>query len=258
MLFSSRKTRYAAVVAGAVTLIAVGAGGAVAGAKITGADIARGTITGSNIHAATITKSKLTPGAVASLKGATGARGPAGKAGKDAIVTVTALTSLNDRPDSGDFGDWANDDFTRTATVTREAGVPVSDCGTSSTVCYFFTGTVSDAGVFTTIAGANTPAANEVDNGVNRGDMNGSDHFEFYADAMPNPELVPTSLDGAPTDSETTSNWLGQFFPNGTYFNVTNQFAWSWTYTVPLTCETWVDAASGETGNITGVNHCSS
>ena len=57
--------------------------------------------------------------------------------------------------------------------------------------------------------------------------------------------------------ADPTSSWMTLFFPPTANVTAANQLGWKWTYHAPSTCETWVDAASGETGDITGNTNCS-
>src|ERR1039458_5184459 len=71
---------------------------------------------------------------------------------------VTATTQLRDRPDSGgDNSNWANDRFTRVATITPAGTGTPADCGITTGVCNAYTATLKDSGTFTTIAGALPP-----------------------------------------------------------------------------------------------------
>lgn len=235
----------AAGVGAAVVLGLVGTGGAVAGGLITSRDIARGAIHTGNIHRHAVTLSKLSPGARWALRG---------KRGVSAVISGKAVTKLSARPDSGNTANWALDTLTRTATVTRQSAVPASNCGPSAIRCWFYTGAVADKGTFTTDSGAVSPNAGVAINGVVTGNVKGIDHFEFYSSAgRPNPALVPPAVTG---NADPTSSWMTMFFPATAIVTSANQLGWSWTYVAPTTCETWVDAASGETGDITGVKAC--
>jgi hypothetical protein len=249
------KSHVAVAGVGAVLLLGgVGAGGAVAGSLITSRDIAHGAIHTDNIHRQAVTLSKLSPSARKALRGSHGKRGARGHAGTFHRVFGRAVTTMSARPDSGNSANWALDTITRTATVTRQGVVPASNCGPSAVHCWFYTGSVSDKGTFITDSGAASPNAAVPITGVVTGTLKGSDHFEFYSNAhRPNSSLVPQSVTGS-TDS--TSMWMSLFFPSTVTVTTANQVGWTWTYVAPSTCETWVDAASGETGDITGVDSC--
>ena len=70
--------------------------------------------------------------------------------------------------------------------------MPATNCGPSAVRCWFYTGSVSDTGTFTTDAGANSPNAGVAIHGVVTGTINGVDHFEFYStDRTPTPAWCP-------------------------------------------------------------------
>jgi hypothetical protein len=168
-------------------------------------------------------------------------------------VTTTGTTTVSGREDSGDHGNWATDSFGRTLSVTRHAAAPVSNCGVTSGNCWFYTATISDSGSFVTDDGALSPSAGTAVHGTVAGQFNGGEAVEFYAstDTAVQP---PATVSG---NSPTTTDWVKQAFATGTHFSsVTTKDGWSWTYTAPATCEQWVDASAGQTGDITGVNAC--
>lgn len=208
-------------------------------------------------------------------KGDTGAAGPQGPAGPSDL-TVTATTSVSSRDDSGNQGNWARDAFIRTITITRHEAANVLNCGGAVATCWYYTGTITDAGTFLTDAGAKTPnkACTEpapssascdglVINGQVAGNFTGGSHIEFYASSnAPNASLVPATVSG---NSPSTGNWYQQFFPGGTVFSgAANLIDWSWNYSAPKTCETWTDAWNNgdgngnyvPVGNIAGINEC--
>lgn len=169
-------------------------------------------------------------------------------------ATTTGATNVTNRDDSGDNGDWAKDAFTRTLSVTRHAQAPVANCGATSGNCWFYTATISDNGTFKTDDSAASPRAGVTINGTVVGTFSGGEAVEFYAstDTAVQPA---SSISG---DSPSTTDWVKQDFAAGTHFSsVTTKDGWSWTYVAPNTCEQWVDAQTGETGDITGVNACS-
>lgn len=171
-------------------------------------------------------------------------------------VSVTAVTTLINRPDSGHYGTWADDNLTRTVSITRQAAVEASHCGGGATTCWFYTGSLSDIGSFTTREGEKSPNADVVINGQVSGSTAGGSKLQFYSSSgTPQPSLVPSVVTGfAPANA--TSVWGSLFFPDGTVVTSTELLGWAWTYNAPGTCETWVNAASGDTGNIAGVNAC--
>lgn len=202
------------------------------------------------------------PGA-AGPKGATGPagpKGPAGPAGPSAGLTVSASTSISGRDDSGNHGNWAVDAFVRSVTVTRHSAVAVSNCGSGATSCWYYTAALTDTGSFATGAGAKSPDAGTAIAGTVQGTMTGGSKIEFYASSnLPAAAAMPATLTG---DSPSTTNWVEQMFPAGTTFSAPSLLDWSWTYSAPNTCETWVDAynnsdgAGAGAGDITGVNAC--
>jgi hypothetical protein len=172
-------------------------------------------------------------------------------------VTANGSTAVSGRADSGSNGNWAVDAFTRTTSVELKAAAPVASCGSGATSCYLYEGTITDNGSFSTDANATSPAQGQSKaiNGTVVGSFNGGSAVEFYASSNdPESSRLPATTSG---NGESTTNWVEQFFPAGTTFgagpNLTN---WSWTYSAPNTCETWVDALAGQSGNIAGVNAC--
>jgi Collagen triple helix repeat (20 copies) len=203
-----------------------------------------------------------TPGSA----GATGAQGPAGPAGPQgpagapAILSVSASTSVSNHADSGHGGNWAVDAFIRNVTVTRHSAVDVSDCGGAATDCWFYTGSLTDSGSFSTDSPASSPNHGTTINGTLTGTMSGGSKVQFYASSpTPDASLVPAILSGA---GKSTDTWVEQFFPAGTVFKGDTLKNWSWTYSAPSTCETWVDALSNNdgtgtgAGDIQGINAC--
>jgi hypothetical protein len=198
------------------------------------------------------------PAGPAGPKGATGATGPAGpsgSAGTPATVTLSGSQSVSNRDDSGNGGNWAKDAFVRSITLTRASSAEASKCGSGATKCYLYTGTLTDQGTFTTVSGAKTPrVGTDAIHGTVSGNFTGGASLEFYADAN---AQAPTdaTISG---DSPGTEAWVKQYFPASTHFSSGDTLLgdWRWTYSAPNTCETWVDANSGQSGDITGVNAC--
>lgn len=137
-------------------------------------------------------------------------------------------TEVTGRPDSGKHGDWATDDFTRTTKV----------CQTDDTTYVL---TISDAGTFTTLAGAKSPAAGVDLPAPFTGSFTGGATVTVTSDVSP--VAPPASSPG----DKSTSEWASLLFPgnNGTISG------WSWTYGTK--CETWVNAEAGNSGDVTGV-----
>lgn len=175
------------------------------------------------------------------------------------VNTVSATTSVTNHPDSGLHGNWAIDTYTRMASVTSDGlqvGNPACD-GLSP--CYQYTGTLSDNGTFAAAGGNPSPEAGVAINGPVTGSFSGGGvgSFTFYAtSATPSNTGVPVSLNGPPPPADTTTNWMTLFFPATTEFVGSFPAAWSWSYHDALNCQTWVNAAAGNTGDITGVDHC--
>jgi hypothetical protein len=223
-------------------------------------------VTAWSIKPGTITEDKLDPALKAKVNavgtggvgpaGPKGDTGPQGPAGTNAIVSVTANTVLNNRPDSGLNGDWAKDQLTRTVSITKQAAVEASKCGAAATTCWFYTGSLIDNGTFTTIADAKSPEKGTTISGTLTGSVSGGTKLEFYASSQtPNASLVQASVDGG---AYPTSTWAKQFFAPGTVVTDAKLLDWSWTYTAttPNTCEKWVNALAGNSGDIKGVNAC--
>jgi hypothetical protein len=174
-------------------------------------------------------------------------------------VTATANTAVSDRDDSGDHGNWAKDAMIRTVSVTRQSAVEVSKCGGAATDCWYYTGTITDAGTFQTVAGALSPRDGVPITGVVSGTFTGGSKVEFYASSnAPNASLVPATVTG---DVPSTTNWVKQIFPRISVVSTPSLLNWSWSYSAPNTCETWVDAFNNNAGadsehDIQGVNHC--
>jgi hypothetical protein len=182
-----------------------------------------------------------------------------GKDGTNAIVSVTALSNLTNRQDSGSHGDWAIDTLTRTVAITKQGAVPVSNCGSGATECYFYTGSLIDTGTFKTIDGAKSPEKGTAISGIVSGNVSGGTKLEFFASSdTPDPSLVQGNVDGAGDAAKetTTTRWVGQFFPAGVVVTDSNLKDWAWTYTDDKLCQKWVNALAGNTGDITGLNAC--
>lgn len=193
-------------------------------------------------------------------------------------VTQTAVTHITNRPDSGDQGNnWADDNFTRTATVVRHGLVAPSNCGVVSGSCWDYTYTITDKGTATTIPGQQSPRTGIILDLEVTASMNGGTHNgQFYATSgSPHASLVPTTEndhDAVPTGNSTTGNWIRQFFLGTTVFGANNLGSWGWTYRLNFGGDTqcpndayqWVDAlaSGGGVGNINGdilapdASHC--
>lgn len=189
--------------------------------------------------------------------------------------TVTAQTSVTNWPESSG---WANDNFTRSVTVSRESQVSAANCGSSATDCYLYSETIADNGTFVPVDGAASPNGSSSDTitaaNITGTTFNGGGKLEFYASSpTPNPALVPGTADGSAKPSSTT-DWYKLFFPGGTQFGLTNAFeapwiTYDWNYTASLNyqvsgtsvacSQAWNDGINpgddgqgGSDGNITG------
>ncbi len=180
-----------------------------------------------------------------------------------AATSVSATTTFTAHPDSGNHGNWANDNFARVATVTLVGpDTTVTDCGSTATICYQYTGTISDGGGFAVIAGAKSPQAGVTITGTPGGNFKGGSDVKFFASsATPSASGVPATVTGA--GPVTATDWVELFFATGTTFGTGPTLTdWSWAYSAPGSCENWVDAISNSSGSlpadgdITGVNHC--
>lgn len=188
-----------------------------------------------------------------------------GAPGDDAAVTeqTSATTGMHGWAESSG---WADDDFNRTISVTRQSEVDASKCGVAAQACYFYTGTISDVGTFTTVPGKPAPNGSDAHTITTafQGSMNGVAKIEFYASSnKADSSLVRESVDGRNSIAAETSNWYILLFPEGTAFGVADSnvgalISYDWEYTTA--CEQWSDSinpgddgqGSGD-GNITAV-----
>ena len=195
-----------------------------------------------------------------------------------AATTFTAVTKVSAHPDSGTLGDnWANDNFTRTATITRGAAVPAASCpGSGTGKCYFYTGTLSDSGTFASVAGMKSPrAVTLLDQSLTGTFAGGSTSIEFWSSwKTPNVADVPKTVTGTVSGRETSTDWVEQFFGAGAVLNSNANQAgpdnvpagqpdlgkWSWKYTLnfgsnkacPNDAYQWIDSATNGGGSLPG------
>jgi len=185
------------------------------------------------------------------------------------VTSWTATSTVADHPDSADSdngGTWAVDTISRTASITLKGAASVGHCGSGAISCYLYEGSISDTGSFTTASSADvttdgeSPNAGTAINGTVTGTLIGGSAIQFYASSdAPSADSVPAMVSGAVSGEQTTTGWVEQFFAAGTSFGSgPTLLNWDWTYSAPNTCEQWVDALSGETGDIAGVNACAS
>jgi Ricin-type beta-trefoil lectin domain len=181
----------------------------------------------------------------------------------NAASNATATTSFTAHLDSGNHGNWASDDFTRVASVQFLSVDPtLSDCGSTATSCFQYTGTIKDSGTFTALSGASSPQAGVKMTGTPSGPLLGGSDVKFFSSSdVASAAGVPASVSGAGPVS--TTDWVEQFFPKGTTFGAGPDLTdWNWAYESPTTCEYWVDAISNSSGSlpadgdITGTSHC--
>lgn len=157
-------------------------------------------------------------------------------ASADQPVPTCAAPSLSytvhdvHRPDSGQAGNiWANDVFTRKITGTCTNGVWLLE--------------YSDNGKFYTIPGQISPGSHAVALPAKQivGKMSGGANATVTTNAAPHAPVKPA--DGWPE----TTKWMGLIFDE--YQGDLTQ--WSWTYQSPCCSEKWVNAFSGNYGDIT-------
>lgn len=194
-------------------------------------------------------------------QGPTGPAGPQGPPGESSIMTITASTEVTNWPETSG---WAIDEFTRTLTLTRNDAVPAEKCGYTPT-CWFYTGTLTDNGSFTTVSGKHSPnpSSSETIHGNLTGSMIGEATFEFYASSdSPEAGRVPATQEYIAGVS-TTSGWAKQAFPPGTQFVISTSTSpltsYKWVYSLGCSQQTWTDqinpgddGSSAGDGNITG------
>jgi len=190
-------------------------------------------------------------------------------------ATVTAATTISHRPDGGDNGNWAQDNFTRTATIHRTGAVGLSNCpGSTTGKCWAWTFKITDTGNFTTEPAGGPAAYNglsprtgtALDLQVTGTMAGGTKDGTFFTDQQAaNNSLVPLTEDDQdllPSGTSTTTAWVEQFFPAGAVFNSAANPGgpdlgdWSWTYTANFgsnsQCKNdayrWVDSAANSAG----------
>jgi hypothetical protein len=198
-------------------------------------------------------------------------------------MTSSASTAVSNHPDGGTNDSatpganqtWANDNFTRSASVTLQGEVPLADCPVSTTGhCYAWTGKITDKGTFTVnptmLSHSDSPGAQDrkLFTSVTGAFSGGSSDIQFYSDwKTAGPALVPNKVNTNGLEASgrgTTTNWVEQFFSSAAHFNsVANPGGpdlgdWSWTYTAPFgsnkACPNdayqWIDAANNQGGSV--------
>ena len=143
---------------------------------------------------------------------------------------VTFTTHVSNRPDSSAHGDWAKDDFTRTTTV---------HCLTPGS----YRVTLSDSGTFTPLPGALSPMAGLPIHNLpwkTAGSFEGGTSFTVATNA------TPVNPSAGASGKYSSSEWAELVFPKGKI--VAGAFGWTYKH-----CgETWINASSGNHGDITG------
>lgn len=152
--------------------------------------------------------------------------------------SYSAVTEVANLPESGPNGNpldsgppllfgagtlsvWANDNFTRTATVRLVGPTTDRNCSPSATTCYSWAGRLRDSGTFTTVPGqlalfgTSEVAEEQALTGAFNG---GSPYFKFYASTNhADSALVPKTVNDPASGA--TVLWVEQFFPLGTVFS---------------------------------------
>lgn len=174
-------------------------------------------------------------GAVAVLAATVGLSAPASATTVPVPVCAgaTFTTAVTNRPDSGLHGNWAKDTFTRTtAVLCIDGGYRIN---------------LSDTGSFTTLAGALSPSAGvPIHDAPFTGSFVGGMTLTVKSETGP----VDPGTSDAKAGKYSSSEWAALVFPKG---KITVE-GWGWTY---KHCgETWVNAAAGNSGDITGTTKC--
>jgi hypothetical protein len=167
----------------------------------------------------------------------------------------TSVTNLIDRPDSGITDTWALDTFTRTVQICVVS--PSAETAAAALATSTYHAVVTDAGTFKTLAAhspqAGTPLAADVPGTLSGGftaDFTAAPGFTDY-----NGKLDGKTFTGnVGGDNPSTGNWIATLFDGGIVSGSGLNDDWSWTY---KTCtEQWVNANSGNSGDITGLPTC--
>lgn len=196
------------------------------------------------------------------------------------VANHSRTTSITARPDGGNHDSsvpgasktWANDGFSRSASIHLVGEVGLSHCGGSSSTghCYLFTGRITDSGGFrvnpTATSGSGSPQAGTALVVALTGSFSGGSTVEFYSTWKSADRLPPASEnDGGslPQFRHTTGRWVLLFFRSsgprwfdmsGSQVTVSSGSVllntWSWTYKTAAgagSCSTraaqqWVDS----------------
>jgi Putative Ig domain len=188
-------------------------------------------------------------------------------------VGFPVTTAITNDYDSGGNGNWANDDFSRTFTMTQQNSTVCSDDtklspGFNSSLDTCYSAAINDAGTFTTLLNAYEP--NQGFSGPQTGDhianvvsgtFSGGATWTLFSPNANQPDVsnVLATLDDSfthpPSGANSTTQWFLQAFAPGDRTVANNssdiyadmQADWSWTYNTG--CETWVDSGSKGAGN---------
>nr|MBP6946272.1 hypothetical protein [Candidatus Paceibacterota bacterium] len=165
--------------------------------------------------------------------------------GVGASLLVDVTQQIANDPDSGFFGDWALDNFTRHIQIWEESGI--------------YCAQADDVGTFTTFGGANgkSPqsgiALPEIVTGTMTGGTRGVLTGTFGDAGVWGTTGTAPAQDCNSISCSMTSLWVQNYFPGGSYdYSTAPEGDWSWTYDGGAN-GTWVNAASGSTGDIVHV-----
>lgn len=185
-----------------------------------------------------------------------------------AAPLVSASTTITNNPDSGGNGVWADDNFTRTLTISTDA--TSSDCAAltgftaAADACY--TASISDSGNATTVVGAfqpnqgSTTAANQTGDKITGPaeavPFTGTASYQFYAPTgdVPSAANVPATVNDnftAQTGAASTSQWYLQAFTAAGRANVNTNGLGNWSWKYANSCESWTDANTNSDGQST-------
>jgi LPXTG-motif cell wall-anchored protein len=140
----------------------------------------------------------------------------------------TFTTGVSGRPDSGLNGTWAHDFFMRTTVVA-------DNCDGTYTL------TITDEGEFTTISGAQSPNGPAMLAPSFTGEFSGGATVKVTSATPPH---APT---GGTDGKVSTGDWAALLFGEVK----TEMTSWGWSYSY---CgEKWVNASTGNSGNVTGL-----
>lgn len=144
------------------------------------------------------------------------------------VPTQTFTIGVSGRPDSGLNGTWAHDFFMRTTVV-------VDNCDGTYTL------TITDDGEFTTITGAQSPNAATVMAPSFTGEFSGGATVKVTSATAPHAPV------GGTDGKVSTSDWSKLMFGD----HKAELTSWGWSY--DYCGETWVNASTGNSGNVTGL-----